>query len=81
MNKRSNMDTQPSVYVGDLINDVMNHTSKTYDEIENEMFKLYIYPAGENTYIDANDNHTNWLKIAISEVMNKQNISYLQITE
>jgi len=75
------MDTTESIYISDMIDEVVKHTDKDYETIEREFFNLYLYPAGENTSFDSSDNHKTWLPIAIAEILKKQNLEQVMFYE
>jgi len=75
------MDSTPSIYISDIIDLVVKETKLDSSEVESEMFSLYLYPAGENTYFDSTDKQTNWLKIAIAKVLQADNLNYVMFYE
>lgn len=75
-----------SCEIDDLIDAIREKTNKDHDEVEQAMFKSYLYPECTKTYVDTkfrkdNEGVHQWLYDAIYDIMDDNNIQSMYITE
>ena len=79
------LETSLSCEIGDLIKCVMADTGKSFQQVEKEMFKQYIYPEGTKTFVTTkfgrDEAIDNWLYESIYKILDENNIQSVYITE
>ena len=77
--------TSLSCEIDDLIECVMADTGKSYEQVESEMFKRYVYPSGTKTFVTTkfgrDEAIDNWLYESIYKILDENNIQSVYITE
>ncbi len=79
------LETSISCEIDDLIKCVMADTGKSFQQVEKEMFKQYIYPEGTKTFVTTkfgrDEAIDNWLYESIYKILDENNIQSVYITE
>jgi hypothetical protein len=72
-----------SCEIGNLLREVCETTGKSYAEVENRAFKNHIYPESIKTAISVEPDtlYNDWLYDAIREIMKRDGVRYMYITE
>jgi hypothetical protein len=77
--------TSLSCEIDDLIECVMTDTGKSSDQVEDEMWKQYIYPERTKTFVTTQFGRDkaidNWLYESIYKILDENNIQSVYITE
>lgn len=89
------LETQLSCEIEDLIREIINHSKKSYDEVENAAFELGIYPENTKTFIRWQDKEKKsiikkysmqdypelkWFDDALVQIFKENNINEVYIT-
>jgi|LakMenEpi03Aug12_release.lakeMendotaPanAssembly.Ray.scaffolds.fasta_scaffold4355241_1 hypothetical protein len=78
--------TTTSCEINDLMDAVIEKTNNTFDVVEKQFFKSYLYPEGTKTYVSTRfrkdgEGENQWLYDAIYSIMDDNNITAMYITE